>query len=213
MDAVFLLMMAVFILASVSVLQFYKGRKTNLKILEYSIKALEKTFTPRDKKYTIVGIYIGYTTLYKIFRKTLSTIQATVLLLPRQSLLYMPIAKLTSRYDRIYLVFNYSREMVVEAHVVRKWYYRLGIRRAIRGIKKMRIEKTKIDGKDYYLVYTQRSMAQKLLDYITSLKNPHMVNHVAVVPKLKRLYVAAKLDKENLNDFLKKTYELALSLA
>ncbi|WFO75084.1 hypothetical protein J4526_08425 [Desulfurococcaceae archaeon MEX13E-LK6-19] len=210
---IYFLLVLTFILAAVSVLQFYKGRRINLKILEHSIRAMEKIFDPKDKNYTIIGIYVGYTAFYKIYRKTLSTIHATVLLLPRQSLLYMPIARLTSRHDKVYLIFNYNREMIVEAHVVKKGYYRLGVKRAIKNIEKMKVEKTKINGKDYYLIYTQKSMAQKLVDYISSLKNPHMINHVAVVPKLKRLYVAARLDKENLNDFLRKTYELAMSLA
>ncbi len=203
----------VFVIAGVSVVQFYKGRRKNLRILESSIRALEKILEPKDKNYVIIGIYVGYNAIYKIFRKTLTTAEATILLLPRQSLLYMPVAKLASRFDRVFLAFNYSRDMFVEAHVVKKGYYRLGIRHVIKGISKMKIERIKINGKDYYLVYTQRSMAQKLLDFVKSLNNPLIINHIAIVPSIKRLYIAAKLDMHNFIDFLRKSTNLALDLA
>lgn len=202
------------ILAGLSVLQFFKGRKINLAILERSIRILEDVFKPRDKNYTVIGIYVGYSALYRIYKDLISTIETVVTLLPRQSLLYYPISRLTSRFDKIYLIIHYDKDKTLlgEAHVVKKGYYRLGIKRNIRGIEKMNIETTRIAGKHYYLVYTHRNLAEKLLEYIKSLSDPTLVNHIAVVPKHRRLYLAARLDLENLSEIASKFYELGRRL-
>ena len=60
MDPFVTLFVIVIILAGVSVVWFYKKRKVNLMILEKSIRILEKVYQPYDKKYTVIGIYVGY---------------------------------------------------------------------------------------------------------------------------------------------------------
>ncbi len=201
-------------LAGLSVVWFYRKRKVNLMILEKSIRIFEKVYQPYDKKYTVIGIYVGYSALYKILKKSLKTIEVVTLLIPRQSLLYLPIAKITSRFDKVFIIYHFDKETHFpgEAHVVRKGYYRLGIRRAIHGIDKMHVEKTRINGKEYYIIYNNRGIAEKLLSMIKSLKNPLLVQHAAIVPKLHRLYIAARLDIRYLEDIASKTYVFAQEL-
>ncbi len=202
------------LVAGISTLQFYRGRKQNLMILEYSIRVLEKSFKPRDKNYTVIGIYIGYDATYKVIHDMIKNIKAVVLLLPRQSLLYMPIAKLTSRFDKIFLIINYKKDKNFpgEAHLVKKGYYRLGIKRTIKGIEKMRIERISIGTNKYYLVYTHRSLVEKLINFAKQLEDPSIINHLAIVPKNKRLYLAAKLVPDKLEELAKKFYKLGLSI-
>ncbi|MCD6195894.1 MAG: hypothetical protein J7J82_03830 [Staphylothermus sp.] len=208
------LFLLVAIIAGLSTIQFYKGRKQNLKILEYSIRVLEKSFKPRDKNYTVIGIYIGYDATYKVIHELIKNIKAVVLLLPRQSLLYMPIAKLTSRFDKIFLVINYKKEKNFpgEAHLIKKGYYRLGVKRAIKDIEKMRIEKINIGTTKYYLVYTHRSLVEKLINFAKQLEDPSIINHIAIVPRKKRLYLAARLVPDRLEELTTKFYKLGLSL-
>lgn len=140
--------------------QFFRRRKKNLIILEKSIKILEETFKPIDKNYTIIGLYIGYDATYKINVQGIKNVKAVTIMFPRHSLLYTPIAKLTTRYDKIFLVAHYYKDKTLpgEAHIIRKGYYRLGIRHTIRGIERMQVEKVKIGNKNYYLAYTHRSL-------------------------------------------------------
>jgi len=211
LDPLIALFVVVIILAGASVVWFYKKRRVNLMILEKSIRILEKVYQPYDKKYTVIGIYVGYSALFKVLKKALRTVEVVTLLLPRQSLMYLPISKLTSRFDKIFIIYHYDKETHFpgEAHLVRKGYYRLGIKRAIHGIEKMRIEKTRIYGKEYYMIYNNRRVAEKLLSLIQNLKDPLLVQHVAVVPKLHRLYIAAKLDIRYLEDLALKTFVFA----
>ncbi len=200
-------------LAGVAVLQFYRGRRKNLEILEKSIRIMEEALRPRDKNYTVIGLYVGYSARYLIDRGGVREFEATVLLLPRQSLFYIPIAKITSRFDRVYLIFRTIREPYAEAHLVRKGYYRMGVKRVIRGIEKMTIESIDIDGKRYFLVYTSKALAKKLLDFAKSLDNPHVLNHVAIVSRARHLYIAARLDLNVFSELLRKSYRLASEIA
>ncbi len=208
---IFILFMGLVLIAAVSMMQFYRGRKKNLRILEESIKILEDVFKPRDKNYTVIGIYIGYSASFKIDNPIIKNVEAVILLFPRQSLLYAPIAKITSRFDRAYIIVNYNKakKFPGEAHVIARGFYRLGIKHTIRNIEKMRIERIKIGSKDYYLVYNNRGLAEKLLNYLKNLENPLQVKHIAIVPRVNRLYMALKLDMETFKDTIKKYYELA----
>ncbi|ADI31794.1 hypothetical protein [Staphylothermus hellenicus] len=75
----------------------------------------------------------------------------------------------------------------------------------------MRVENIKIGGKSYYLIYTHRSLLEKILNFVKGLENPLIIDHIAVVPKMKRLYLAARLNLNNLEDLSKKFLELAKS--
>jgi len=199
----------ILLLAGVTVLQFYRGRRKNLEILEKSIRILEEAIRPKSKEYTVIGIYVGYHAKYLVDRGGVRELDTTVVLLPRQSLLYIPIAIMTSRFDRLYLVFKLSRAPYAEAHLVRKGYYRLGVKRAIKNFESMVCESVEVGGVGYYLLYTSRSMAEKLLKFANELSRPSILNHVAIVPKLNRLYISAKLDPNVLRELVAKSYALA----
>ncbi len=212
-DTTIYIFILIVVLAGAATVQFFKGRKKNLAMLEKSIRILEKVFKPQDKNYTIIGLYVGYSAIYRLKDPAIKAVETVVLLFPRQSLLYAPIAKLTSRYDKAYIIVHYAwKRFPGEAHLVAKGYYRLGIKRAIKGIEKMKIEKIMIGNKQYYLVYTDRRLAEKLLNYAKNLENPHLVQHMAIVPKSKRLYMAIRLDIDRFKEMVQKYYELAKSL-
>lgn len=203
----------ILLLAGITVIQFYRGRRRNLEILEKSIRVLEEVIKPKSKEYTVVGIYVGYHAKYLVDRSGVREVNATVVLLPRQSLLYIPIAIMTSRFDRLYLVFQLRKAPYAEAHLVRKGYYRLGVRRVIKNFENMVCESVEIGGVKYYLLYTSRSMAEKLLKFANELSRPSILNHVAIVPKLNRVYISAKLDLDVLRELTAKSYTLAREVA
>lgn len=214
LDPLIAIFVVVIVLAGVSVVWFYRKRKVNLMILEKSIRILEKVYQPYDKKYTVIGIYVGYSALYRVFKKALKMIEVVTILIPRQSLLYLPIAKLTSRFDKVFIIYHYDKEAHFpgEAHIVKKGYYRLGIKRAIQGIEKMHVEKTKIDGKTYYLIYNNRQVLDKLLKMVKTLEKPSLIQHATIVPRLHRLYIASRLEIDYLEDIVSKTYLFAQSI-
>ncbi len=201
------------VLAIAAVLQFAKGRKINLTLISFTANKMEEVFKPRDKIYQWIGLYVGYKAVYKLMKNTLDRVEATLLLLPRQSLLYYPISLIISRFDRIYLVFCYNKNIPYEAHVVRKGYYRRRIDKVIKNAAYMKKDKVMVKNTEFYLVYKNASTVNKLLQFVKNLENPSIVNHVALVPKNNTLYIAAKVKPQVFQDLLLKAYDLALSIA
>lgn len=203
----------IIVIAFVAVIQFYKGRRWNLILIEYSARKLEEILQPRDKIYQWIGLYVGYRAVFKLLYKSLNRAEVTVTLLPRQSLFYYPISLITSRFDKIFIMYWFDREFIGEAHVVRKGYYRLGVRRAIKNYDRMRANEIMIAGIKFYIIYNNPGFLRKIIRFIETLEEPGIINHVAIVPENKTLYIAARLKPQWLEDLLRKSYNLAKSLA
>lgn len=199
------------VLAGLAVIQFFKGRKINLNLMYLSMKKAEEALHPIDKNYTLVGIYTGYSAKY-ILKGAVEEAELVVLLMPRQALLYYPIALVTSRFDRFYLRLVYRGRVRTEAHVIRSGYYRLGLKRTIRGYERMDKEEVVINGTKYHVLYTSRDAALKLLDWVKRQGKPTLINHVALVPANNSLYLAAKLDVDHYKGLVESAYYLARSL-
>ncbi|NPA05643.1 MAG: hypothetical protein GXO09_06070 [Crenarchaeota archaeon] len=178
--------------AVASTFQFFRGRRRNLRILEESVKALEAGLRPVDKEYTMVGLYVGYTAEYRLRDSLVPKAYAAVTTLPRQSLLYMPFSLATRRYDRIYLVYDLSLKPPGEAHLVRKYTYLLGDRRA--GVHGPLIGVRRVDGYTYR-VYGDERLAERLLEGLRLL-GARYVRHLAAYPEPPRLFIHAQLPHE-----------------
>lgn len=201
------------VLAFIAVAQFIKGRKMNLMLMSFTASKLEEVLKPKDKIYQWIGLYVGYRAVFKLMKGSLDRAEVTVTLMPRQSLLYYPISLLTSRFDRIFLVFCYNEIIPREAHIVRKGYYRRRIEKVIKNASRMRIDRINIKGIQYYLVYEDANTVNKLLKLVKNLSDPSIVNHLAIVPKNRTLYIAARIKVQLFEELLNKAYELALSLS
>jgi hypothetical protein len=77
------------------------GFKKNYNKIKEVAFTLENVLKPTDTKYTWLGGVIGFKANYKLEAFTAILINYTNL--PRQSILYMPIALLLGRYDRLEL--------------------------------------------------------------------------------------------------------------
>ncbi|RLG85703.1 MAG: hypothetical protein DRO18_05420, partial [Thermoprotei archaeon] len=59
------------VVALVAVAQFFKGRKINLLLMNYTASKFEEILKPKDKIYQWLGLYVGYKAVFKIGNKTL----------------------------------------------------------------------------------------------------------------------------------------------
>ncbi len=178
--------------AVASTLQFFRGRRRNIVLLERSVKELEAGLRPVDKNYTVVGLYVGYTAEYRLRDSLVPRAYAAVTTLPRQSLLYLPFSLATRRYDRVYLVYDLSLKPPGEAHLVRKYTYLLGDRRA--GVRGQPRGWLVVDGYRYR-VYGDERLAERLADGVRML-GARYVRHIAAYPEPPRLFIHAKLPAE-----------------
>ncbi|NJE61105.1 hypothetical protein [Thermococcus sp. 21S7] len=188
--------LAVMVLAAVSSLQFFKGRKLNLQLMQHYLRAIEDVVRPEDKEYVWLGGYIGFRAYYKVNRENIRKFEYTLTLLPRQSILYFPIALITSRHDKLYVVVRPFSEIKREAHLIQKGYYRM--RPRIENEELLKKEVVEIAGRQYEALYEKRRDVENLKALIESFSNPHNVKHVSLTPKTNVFYIQMKPEPETI---------------
>jgi len=193
MDTIILLLV---ILAFMSVLQFYKGRKLNLMLMRHYLREIEDVIKPVDKEYMWLGGYVGYRAKYKSDLE----VETTLTLLPRQSLLYFPIALVTSRHDKLYLVFRSGS--AGSAHIIQKGCFRIKPR--IENEELMNIDYVSIDGVEFEVLFDNRRLADRLLELVKMLPKPRNVKQVSVTPST--FYVFMRPEPENVKEYIKTIY-------
>ncbi|AHL22458.1 hypothetical protein [Thermococcus nautili] len=192
----------IFVIAGASTLQFYKGRKLNIQLMEHYLRSIEEVVKPEDKDYVWLGGYIGFRASYKVNRDNIRKFEYTLTLLPRHSLLYFPIALLTSRHDKIYFVIRPFAEIKREAHLIQKGYYRL--KPNIENEEFLQRETIEIAGKEYEALYEKKRDVVKLKELVESLSKPHNVKHVSLTPKTNVFYVLMKPEPETIEKDVEK---------
>jgi hypothetical protein len=157
------------IFAIVVAVGYFFGRRKNVILMRQYARAIEAALKPTDQQYTWIGGYIGFKGEYKVKQETVKEVKATLHLKPRHSLLYYPIAKLTMRHDKLYIVMETSKSVDGEAHLIQKGYYRMlgpGIEDKGRFHKKY----VKLGDRDFELLYQDRKGEAQLLPWAQSLK-------------------------------------------
>lgn len=186
------LLLALMILAGAASYQFYKGRKLNLQLMDYYLRAIEEVVKPKDKDYVWLGGYIGFRAQYKIERDNLRKFEYTLTLLPRHSLLYFPISLLTSRHDKLFIVARPYSTIKREAHIIQKGYYRL--RPNIENEPLLQRDEVEVNGKRYELLFEKRRDAELLREFLAGFQKVANVKHVSLTPSTNVFYVFMKPD-------------------
>ncbi|WP_297421791.1 hypothetical protein [Thermococcus sp.] len=200
-----LLFTVILVLAGIASLQFYRGRKLNLMLMEHYIKVIKGIVKPEDENYVWLGGYIGFRADYKVNRENIKKFEFTLTLLPRQSLLYFPVSLVTSRHDKLYVVIRPFNNIRREAHLIQKGYYRL--RPDIENEPLLQKEDVEIAGKTYEALFEKRRDVEKLKSLIEGMSEPHNIKHVALTPKTNVFYVQMKPEPETISEDVKKLVE------
>jgi len=167
MDVNSLVFPALVILAVVVTTGYFLGRRKNFILMRRYANVLENTLRPDDQQYTWLGGCIGFKAEYKGKWGVVNKVRPTLHLKPRLSLLYYPIALLTMRHDKLYIVMETSRKIEGEAHLIQKGYYRIGPN--IENEEKFRRTDVNLGGRDFELFYQNQKEGKRLLDWAQGL--------------------------------------------
>lgn len=173
------------LLAALISFQFYRGRKRNLWLIKSYAEELEQALRPLDQTYTWIGGYIGFRADYKT-RPPHTGVQVTLTLLPRHSILFLPISRLWMRHDRLFALIRLRPPLSGEAHAVRSGYYRLGV--SIDDVEHMSHERWQRDGLNFDLWFRHGPAREALVAMLERLDKPGLVHHLALVPGPNHLY-------------------------
>ncbi len=204
-----ILIFVIMILAAVSSMQFYRGRKVNITLMEKSIKAITNVVNSKEKDFTWLGGYVGYRAYFKVQRDNIEEFDFTVTLIPRQSAFYYPIARLTTRHDRIYLVIYPYSKIVYETHLIQESYYHLKPKIENEPVLKKEDIYVEKDGKriKFNALFENGQELEKLKKLLERLSKPSEVKHLSLTPSTNVVYVFMKLNVDTLEKDAKQIVE------
>jgi hypothetical protein len=167
-------------------LLFFHGRRLNRTIALRVSRELESAFQPSDSTYTWIGGLIGFHARYAV--EGLEKARATCTLLPRHAPLYMPVALMLRRSDRVHVTLYLREPFVDEAHVVDPSLLRSPLLE-IEGRDRMHERTATVAGRSLVLLSTRAGLLDGLEALLGSV--PDLVpslRHMAFVPDLHTLY-------------------------
>lgn len=113
MDATTIALILIIILAGIMPYVYFRGERINISKMKQISKALQEHLEPKDQKYTMIGTLVGFEAVFDIKRDLINKVEAVLILLPRHSLVYFPISKLTSKSDK----FIYKAKFDVDLRI------------------------------------------------------------------------------------------------
>ncbi|HOD36601.1 MAG TPA: hypothetical protein PLR20_12345 [Syntrophales bacterium] len=172
-------------------LGYYWGRRRNKNIFLSAFNELVEIVKPDEQKFTNIGGTIGYHANLFIKKKgPVSQVDATITMLPRQSLLYMPISKLIMRHDRLFVTLYLTRTPSGEGHLIEKKYA------AFRGPKiinadMLNREEIRWGDLDFILYHENLKIRDQLAKLMKDLPAPGNLRHIALIPREKKGFIFA----------------------
>jgi len=202
MEITYEVLLLLMLLAGAAALQFFRGRKLNMMLMEHYLKAIEPFLRPyRDRNFTLIGGYVGFKAEYQIFRDNIKVLEYTLTLLPRQSLLYFPISLLTSRHDKLYVVVRPYSEITRGIHAIQRGYYR--VRPKIEDEAILDKATRTINGVTFEVLYEREKDAELIVDLLKSFPRVKDVKHISLTRSTNVVYVLMRPRPEDIRDSIR----------
>ncbi len=180
----------IIVLAAVSTAGYFRGRKKNRWIAGWISRETEDVLKPDHTSYTNIGGTIGYNFTFAL-TPPLKEAKGTFTLLPRQSILYLPVSLIITRHDRYYLHIYAAKKLMGEGHLIRKDYFRR-MRTSIAGAEAMEKETLVQKGREYILLTKEVSVKGPLKKLLSTLDQPDHLMHFCCYPDTKVFFVYMK---------------------
>ena len=184
---VFFLFIAVSVLLTFG---YFWGQRRNRKIFISAFNDLIKIVKPDDQNFTNIGGAIGFhaNLIVKKKKALLSRLDATITFLPRQSWLYLPVSKLTRKYDRLFITLHLKKPPPEEAHLIETGYN--GFKGSkITNAARLKKEDIAWGGLRFSLYYQSPKMKEAMERFVNDNPDPGTVRHIALVPEQKKSFV------------------------
>lgn len=168
------------LLALITTGGYFWGRKKNRWIGGWIAKETEAALQPTETQYVNIGGTIGYHFTYAV-RAPFTEAKGTFTLLPRQSILYLPLSFLIRRHDRYYLQLYTEERLPGEAHILEEAYYRKDPNR-ITDAAAMRRDRVTMGGRAYVLLWRHAGLDRRLRQLLERLDGGETLVHFCCYP-------------------------------
>jgi hypothetical protein len=189
------------------IFSFHSGKRKNKEICAAIFSELIKVFKPDDQTFTNIGGAVGHHGTFSFKeRGSVSRIDVTLTLLPRQAPLYMPISKFLMKYDRLFISVYMRYPPPGEGHIIEKGY--TGFRGpVITNISRLRQMECKWGDLDFFLYYEQDRIIDQFKTLMASLQDPGPIKHIAIVPDQRKGFIFMGLQQESIEAYLAPVYD------
>jgi hypothetical protein len=186
---------------------FHSGKRKNKEVCIATFNELVKVFKPDDQTFTNIGGAVGHHGTFSFKeRGSVSRIDVTLTLLPRQAPLYMPISKFLMRNDRLFISVYMRYPPPGEGHIIEKSY--TGFRGSeITNISRLRQMEFKWDDLAFFFYYEQDRMIDHFKKLVESLPDPGPIRHIAIVPDQRKGFIFMGLQEEPIETYLAPIYD------
>ncbi|MCF7885281.1 MAG: hypothetical protein K9M80_02195 [Candidatus Marinimicrobia bacterium] len=156
------------------VIGYFLGRRKNKNISYSTIQSLKKLIKPADQIITNIGGVVGYH-LEMDFEsdRNFNNLEGTITLLPRHSLLYLPVSKLFRKFDRFYVKIDVDKIPVSSEIKFIENNFLNEHRKEVKNNNKFHKEELTIDQKIFCYYYDRDSdlkILKKMIDQIEGIK-------------------------------------------
>ncbi len=201
--------LAILFLAIFTIITYFYGRKKNKWISGFIAAETEEALHPRDQEYVNIGGTIGFNSTYKL-KGSYSNAKGTMALLPRQSILYLPIPLILRATDRYYLTIYSKEQLIGEGHLIEARYFRK-VSKTITGIEEMRTREEVKDGKTYVLLSETPEVEDKLVSLLGKIERADLLFHFCCYRNNKNFYLHMKPVKGGVSALLGSLWPLLAS--
>ena len=187
------------LLAGLSIWAYRQGAAVNRERARMAAEVLERCLNPQDQTYTWLGGLIGFYAEYRL--RNGDRAEVTLTLLPRQSLLYYPIARLlTSRHDRLYLLIRATHPPPFEFHLLHPKRRLLTGR--IEREPQLARETWTLGGIPFRAAFDPGAQVEPVRRWAEKLPDPDLLSHLALVPRTRTFFLSLKLEPGGLEPLL-----------
>ena len=174
---------------------YIAGYKQNVNLMKSIAKTLEDALKPKDKLYTYLGGVLGFAVDYKVdgFKK----VHATLRLIPRQSVLYLPFMFLTSGKDTLQLMFYTEKPINSEFHIIKEGFLSFLTKPKIYNREKLKSKNIKIKGKKWEMLYEDEK-DYKFVKLVELFDTKHF-SHLAITKENSIVYIKLEFYRLNYN--------------
>ncbi len=157
---------------------YFVGARGNKRRSRATFGVLEQVLQPSKKNYTNIGGLIGYNFNYaKLKAKRVSHINGVLTMLPRQSPLYLPIAKLLGRRDKLYMTI-----FVTNVQPGGAWHIVHSKCKESIDMGDLTLKKLSVAGESFELFYQNEEDFTMLERFITKVSPKHL-RHMGYHPQ------------------------------
>jgi len=188
------------------VIGFYWGRRRNLALIREFSQEMETALRPLDQTYTWLGGEIGFRADYQT-EGEFSSVEATCTMLPRQSVLYFPIARVITGFDRLYVLFRVQKNIKEEAHILDPWYGKTRGQK-IQNRSNLYAEQIQVGPRTFELLFRNSRIATEMKSFLGSLERPDLLKHLAINPDTQTIYLLMVPRPVHVRNYLSHTIRL-----